>query len=203
MKYDFLVQTYETERIKVLSVWSEFRDEDLPVRPRRSDPRGRSVREQMVHQCVSEDLWFRTMLGIDVGAPPLPAQETRLEFVKRYAQDSEKRLAALRAKEDSWWEGDTTFFDVKRSRAWVMTRRLTHTSHHRGQQMAMLRMLGRGVHSNYGPTADTGGLMQNHAPTIYAYSSIDALVQGEAAGGAKSALPQSTGKALTERPDSQ
>ena len=31
----------------------------------------------MVHQCVSEDLWFRNMLGIDVSAPPLPATETR------------------------------------------------------------------------------------------------------------------------------
>src|ERR1700682_5012940 len=110
MNYEFLVETYETERIKVLSVWSEFKEEDLPVRPRPSDPRGRSVREQMVHQCVSEDLWFRTMLGIDVGAPPLPAQETRLEFVKRYAQDSGKRVAALGAQDDSWWQGDTTFF---------------------------------------------------------------------------------------------
>ncbi len=202
MKYDFLVETYETERVKVVSVWSEFVDEDLPVRPRQADPRGRSVREQMVHQCVSEDLWFHSMLGIDVGAPPLPAQETRLEFVKRYAQDSGKRLEALRAKEDGWWEGDTTFFDVQRSRAWVMTRRLTHTSHHRGQQMAMLRMLGREVHSNYGPTADTGGLMQNHAPTIYAYPSLGALLEGEAVGGAKSALPHSGGRAVTERPDS-
>lgn len=203
MKYDFLVETYETERVKVVSVWSEFVDEDLPVRPRQADPRGRSVREQMVHQCVSEDLWFRTMLGIDVGAPPLPAQETRLEFVKRYAEDSGKRLAALRVKEDSWWEGDTTFFDVQRSRAWVMTRRLTHTSHHRGQQMAMLRMLGREVHSNYGPTADTGGLMQNHAPTIYAYPSLDTLLEGETGGGAKSALPASGSNAVTERPDSK
>jgi uncharacterized damage-inducible protein DinB len=202
MRYDFLIETYETERIKVVSVWSEFTDEDLRVRPRPGDPRGRSVREQMVHQCVSEDLWFRTMLGIDVGAPPLPAQETRWEFIKRYAEDSGKRLEVLRAKEESWWEGDTTFFDVKRSRAWVMTRRLTHTSHHRGQQMAMLRMLGREVHSNYGPTADTGGLMQNHAPTIYAYSSIDGLLRGEAGGGAKSLLPPKGGKAVTERADS-
>src|SRR5437879_4778878 len=161
MKYGFLLQTYETERIKVLSVWSEFRDEDLPVRPRPGDPRGRSVHEQMVHQCVSEDLWFRTMLGIDVSAPPLPKQETRLEFIKRYAEDSEKRLAALREKTEPWWEEATKFFNVQRSRAWVMTRRLTHTSHHRGQQMAMLRILGRDLHSNYGPTADTGGLAQN------------------------------------------
>ena len=34
MKYDFLVDTYDTERLKVVSVWSEFKDEDLAVRPR-------------------------------------------------------------------------------------------------------------------------------------------------------------------------
>ena len=66
--------------------------------------------------------------------------------------------------------------------------------------MAMLRMLGRDLHSNYGPTADTGGLMQNHAPTIYAYESLEALFAGEAVGGAKEALPGSGGKAVTERP---
>jgi hypothetical protein len=154
----------------------------------------------MVHQCVSEDIWFRTMLGIDVGGPPLPAPERRLEFIKRYAEDSGRRLAALQQKPDSWWEDQTTFFDVRRSRAWVMTRRLTHTSHHRGQQMAMLRMIGRELHSNYGPTADTGGLMQNHAPTIYAYASLDALLLGEAAGGRKSALPGPGDRPATERP---
>src|ERR1700740_1475766 len=126
MRYDFLVQTYETERIKVVSVWSEFKDQDLPVRPRQGDPRGRSVHEQMVHQCVSEDLWFRNMLGIDVGAPPLPKQETRLEFIRRYAEDSGTRLAVLQSKGDSWWEEETKFFDVERSRAWVMVRRMTH-----------------------------------------------------------------------------
>lgn len=200
MTYDFLVETYATERIKVLSVWSEFKEEDLPVRPNPGDSRGRSVHEHMVHQCVSEDLWFRNMLGIDVGAPPLPKPETRLEFIQRYAEDSGKRLEALRQKDAAWWEESTSFFDVKRSRAWVMTRRLTHTSHHRGQQMAMLRMLGRDLHSNYGPTADTGGLMQNHAPTLYAYASIDALLAGENKGGAKTPLPPPGGKPVTERP---
>ena len=201
MRYDFLVETYETERIKVVSLWSEFRDEDLPVRPRPDDPRGRSVREQMVHQCVSENLWFMSMLGIDVKAPPLPATETRLEFMRRYAEDSGKRLTSLRAMEESWWEGQTKFFDVQRSRAWVMMRRIAHTAHHRGQQMAMLRMLGCNLHSNYGPTADTGGLMQNHAPTIYAYSGLNALFDGEFEGGAKTQLPGSGGRAVTERPD--
>src|SRR6202011_3193197 len=152
---------------------------------------------------VIEDLWFLTMLGIDVGAPPLPAEETRLEFIKRYAEDSGKRLEALRGKQESWFEEETKFFDVARSRAWVLTRRLTHTSHHRGQQMAMLRMLGQNLHSNYGPTADTGGLMQNHAPTIYAYPNVEALLRGEAEGGAKAALPVASAKQITERPASE
>jgi uncharacterized damage-inducible protein DinB len=201
MRYDFLIETYETERMKVVSAWSEFRDEDLPARPHAGDPRGRSVHEQMVHQCVSENLWFMGMLGIDINAPPLPGTETRLEFIKRYAEDSGKRLAALKMKDDSWWESETKFFDVQRSRAWVMVRRIAHTAHHRGQQMAMLRMLARDLHSNYGPTADTGGLMQNHAPTIYGYPSMDALIDGESAGGAKAALPGAAGKAVTERPE--
>src|SRR5437762_3138921 len=97
MTYDFLIDTYETERVKVLSVWSEFSDTDLPVRPRTGDPHGRSVHEHMVHQCVSEDTWFRTMLGIDVGAPPLPSEETRRGFIEQYAVDSSKRLDRLRA----------------------------------------------------------------------------------------------------------
>jgi uncharacterized damage-inducible protein DinB len=200
MKYDFLLESYETERVKVLSVWTEFRDEDLPVRPKQDDPRGRSVHEHMVHQCVSEDMWFRNMLGIDVNAPPLPARETRIEFMKRYAEDSGRRLEVLQRTDERWWEELTLFFDVQRSRTWVMTRRLTHTSHHRGQQMAMLRMLGRDLHSNYGPTADTGGLMQHHAPTIYAYANLQALLEGESRGGAKSPLPGAHGKPVSERP---
>ena len=195
MRYDFLVESYATERIKVLSMWSEFREEDLRVRPNESDRRGRSVLEQMVHQCVSEDLWFRNMLGIDVSAPPLPERETRIEFIRRYAEDSGKRLAALQSKDEGWWEAETKFFDVGRSRAWVMVRRMTHTSHHRGQLMAMLRMLAREVHSNYGPTADTGGLMANHAPTIYAYESLEDLLAEKR----KAELPGAGGKAVTER----
>jgi uncharacterized damage-inducible protein DinB len=197
MRYAFLVETYATERIKVVSVWSEFREEDLSVRPKANDARGRSVREQMVHQCVSEDLWFRNMLGIDVGAPPLPKQETRLEFIRQYADDSAKRLAAVQTKHEPWWEEEVNFFDVRRSRAWIMVRRIAHTSHHRGQLMAMLRMLGREIHSNYGPTADTGGLMASRAPTIYAYRSLEELLTD----GEKIKLPGGGGKSVTERPD--
>jgi hypothetical protein len=120
--------------------------------------------------------------------------------MKRYAEHSGKRLEQLRAKEEAWWEGATKFFDVARSRAWVMTRRIAHTAHHRGQQMAMLRMLAHDLHSNYGPTADTGGLMQNHAPTIYAYPSLEMLFESEASGGHKRALPGAGALPVTERP---
>ena len=104
MRYDFLIDSYDTERLKVVSVWCEFRDDDLAVRPKPDDPRGRSVREHMVHQCVSEDAWFRRMLDIDVGAPPLPERETRLEFIRRYVEDSGRRLERLRQTSDGWWE---------------------------------------------------------------------------------------------------
>jgi uncharacterized damage-inducible protein DinB len=203
LRYDFLIDTYETERIKVISAWSMFRDDDLPVRPNATDTRGRSFHEHMVHQCVSEDIWFRTMLDIDVGAPPLPKEEVRLEFMRQYEEDSGKRLVVLGSKDEGWWEGETTFFDVRRSRAWVMTRRMTHTAHHRGQQLALLRMLAREEYSNYGPTADTGGLMQNHALTIYAYPNLQALLEGEAAGGRKTKLPRPATTPVTERPDEQ
>jgi hypothetical protein len=62
--------------------------------------------------------------------------------------------------------------------------------------MAMPRMLGREIHTNYGPTADTGGLMANHAPTIYAYGSLEELLSG----GPATKLPGGGGKAVTERP---
>ena len=198
--YQFLVDTYETERLKVLSVWSMFKDEHLPFRPHPTDPRGRSVHEQMVHQCVSENLWFMSILGIDVDAPPLPENETRLAFIERYAEDSGKRLDALRDKDDTWWEERVTFFEERRSRSWVMVRRIAHTAHHRGQQKALLRMLDCRLHSTYGPTADTGGLMQNEAPVIYAYPDLDTLLESEASRGAKAPLPGPGDKPPTERP---
>jgi hypothetical protein len=84
------------------------------------------------------------------------------------------RLAALREKPEGWWEEETAFFDVARSRLWIMTRRLNHTAHHRGQQTALLRMLGQALHSTYGPTADTGGLPANHPATVYAPAPLPA-----------------------------
>jgi len=179
-RYQFLLDTYETERLKTLSVWSQFHDGDMRFRP---EPRARTPHEQMVHQCISEDTWMKTMLGIDLGEPPLPKSETRLDFLKRYADLSERWLAQLRTKPERWFEGITRFFDVERSRAWVLVRRIAHTAHHRGQLTTYLRVLGRDLYSTYGPTADTGGLFQNKAPVIYRYPSVEALLEEEAQGG--------------------
>jgi uncharacterized damage-inducible protein DinB len=196
MRYQFLVETYETELLKVASVWSMFHDDDLSFRPHPTDPRGRSVREHMVHQCVSEDNWFKNMFGIDVGAPPLPKSETRMEFIRRYAEDACRRLDALRLKDDAWWEAEASFFKVQRPRTWIMVRRVAHTSHHRGQQIALLRMLNREIYSNYGPTADTGGLAQSQAQVIYAYADLKALLSGES----KALLPPRPTASISERP---
>ena len=170
MRYRFLLESYETERLKVVSIWSFFRDAELAVRPHPSDLRGRSVLEQMVHQCVSEDNWFKNFFAIDVTASPLPALQDRRGFITRYWEDSSRRLAALRATDDAFWENEALFFEVPRSRAWIMVRRIAHTAHHRGQQMAMLRMLNHDLSSNYGPTADTGDKV------VYAYPDIETLL---------------------------
>jgi len=201
MRYRFLMDTYETEIVKVLGVWSMFDDADLRQRPRSDDNRGRNLLEHMVHQSVSEDIWFKTMLGIAVTENPLPAHETRLGFMQAYARNSRLRLAAISANSEAWWEGETAFFDVRRTRLWIMTRRLTHTAHHRGQQTALLRMLKHDLHSTYGPTADTGGLMMNQAPTIYPYPNESVLLEEEEQTRRKAALPGPGARASTERPE--
>lgn len=200
MPYEFLVDTYATERLKTLAVWAHFREEDLPIRPHPTDPRGRSVREQMVHQCVSENFWFTRMLGIDVAAPPLPEREERGPFLTRYATDSARRLEELAAKVPSWWEEEVAFFDVRRSRSWVMVRRIAHSAHHRGQLTTMLRQLGRELYSTYGPTADTGGLMAQGAPTVYAYGREEDLLEDQSGEG-RHPLPTPSGRPVTERPE--
>jgi uncharacterized damage-inducible protein DinB len=201
MDYSFLVDTYSSERLKTLNVWSMFEDDDLNVRPHPLLARDRTPREHMVHQCLSEDKWFTTMFGLVVGAPALPEVEDRLAFIRRYADDSEKRLALLEAQDVAWWAREVAFFDTIHSRAWIMVRRIAHTAHHRAEQTTLLRLLGRRVHSVYGPSVDTGGLPVNNAATIYAYPDIPSLIEGESRGGSKAPLPGPGQHPSTERPD--
>ena len=147
MEYQFLVDTYDSERLKTLNVWSMFTDDDLIIRPHPSLQRDRNALEHMIHQCLGENKWFVSMLGIDVGAPPLPQQESRLEFIKRYAEDSGKRVAVLQDMEEAWWAEEVAFFDTVHNRAWIIVRRIAHTAHHRGEMTTLLRLLNRQVHS--------------------------------------------------------
>lgn len=197
-RYDFLVETYRTERLKTLGVWSQIPDERMQFRP---EARARSPLEHMVHQCVSEDTWMRSMLGIAISRPALPEAETRLAFLQHYAVCSAERVALITDRPDTWFEEPTQFFDVVRSRAWVLTRRFTHSAHHRGQLTSYLRLWGQPLYSTYGPTADTGGLFQNGARVIYRYPSVDELLAHEAEGGGSApALPEPGPKPVTERP---
>ena len=199
MRYSFLIETYRTERLKTLSVWSQVADAQMDVR---LEQRGRTPHEHMVHQCVSEDTWMRTMLDVSIPLAALPEQETRLAFLAHYAAASSARLAILEQRPDDWFEQETAFFDTRRSRAWIFTRRLTHSAHHRGQITAYLRLWGQALYSTYGPSADTGGLFQHQAPVIYRYGSVEELLEGEAAGGRYPPLPGPGAHSPTERPES-
>lgn len=170
MRYAFLVETYRTERLKTLDVWRQIPKERLR---QRMEPRARSPLEHMIHQCESEYNWM-ARLGVSVPRPPLPLVETIDAFIAHYGDSASDRLEVLGGMPDAWFEEETTFFDVARSRAWVLTRRLTHTAHHRGQLMATLRAWGLPLYSTYGPTADTGGLPRNGAAVIYRGSEPEA-----------------------------
>jgi uncharacterized damage-inducible protein DinB len=196
-RFSFLVETYATERQKILGVWAMFRDEEMRWKP---PPQGRSVHEQMVHQCVSENYWMKKFLGIEPAEPPLPTIQARLEFMKKYALCSEQRLEKLQTRPEAWCEESAQFFDVVRSRAWILVRRFAHSAHHRGQLTTYLRILGHPLYSTYGPTADTGGLFQNNALVIYQYPDIETLLESEAHGGIRRPLPGPGNKPATERP---
>ena len=151
--YDFLLDTYETEILKITGTWAAFPDSAMDFRPH---PRSRSVIEQFEHQVQSEGRWMSAMLGIDTGDPN-PQQPTRQGFIDKYTDDAGQRLALLRRQPETWFRQVVTFFDVPRSRAWVLSRRMNHAAHHRGQLVVYLRLLDLPVPSVYGPTADTGG----------------------------------------------
>lgn len=150
--YGFLLDTYRTETLKIVGLWSAFPASALDYRPH---PKSRSVIEQMEHQVQSEGRWMRTMLGIDTGDPN-PAERSQQGFIEQYRADASRRLETMREKSDEWWRETANFFDVVRSRAWVLTRRINHSTHHRGQLTVYLRLLDLRLPSVYGPTADTG-----------------------------------------------
>lgn len=197
MDFDFLLDTYDSERLKTLTVWAQFNDHDLDFRP---EPRARTPREHLVHQCVSEEGWMRKMLDVPSAYSVLPSEESRPAFIAHYAAVSGERLAWLRERPAEWFREEARFFEVPRSRAWILTRRITHSAHHRGQLVSYLRFLGQALYSTYGPTADTGGLPVNGATVLYPYPSLPALLEAVHSASPTPTLPGPGPLAPTERP---
>lgn len=149
-----LLDTYASETSKVVSVWREFRPEDMAFKPAE---RSSSVLDIMKHQLLSERRFFAEFIGLP-GEPEagaiLPQQLIPAELWRRNEELCKPRLERMAGLDEQWWLEVVPFFDVRRQRIWVFWRRVLHTAHHRTQLSVYLRLLGRKVPSNYGPTAD-------------------------------------------------
>jgi uncharacterized damage-inducible protein DinB len=154
--FQHLLDTYASETSKVISVWREFRAEDLAFKP---SERSSTVLEIMKHQLLSERRFFAEFIGL-AGEPEaaalLPKDEalTPAGFCARNEELCRPRLQRLAGCNQDWWLAVVPFFDVQRQRIWIFWRRVLHTAHHRTQLSGYLRLLGRRVPSSYGPTAD-------------------------------------------------
>ena len=148
-----VLDTYASETNKVVSVWREFRDDDLAYRPQ---ARASTVGDILKHQLLSERRFFAEFLGLPEPAPKdvLPASLTVRSATDRLVALAVPRLEFLAMQETPWWLGRGQFFDVERTRAWIFWRRVLHTAHHRTQLTVYLRVMGRAVPATYGPTAD-------------------------------------------------
>ena len=152
--FQHLLDTYASETSKVISVWREFRPEDMGFR---AGERSSSVLDIMKHQLLSERRFFAEFIGLAGEPEPaavLPQELTPAAFWQRDEELCKPRLERMATRDKTWWLEVVPFFDVRRQRIWVFWRRVLHTAHHRTQLSVSLRLLGRRVPSSYGPTAD-------------------------------------------------
>jgi len=149
-----VLDTYASEASKVISVWRCFAPEDISFKPAE---RSTSVLDIMKHQLLSERRFFAEFIGLAGEPKPdtlLPQELTPVAFSQRNEELCKPRLARMAACDDAWWLEVRPFFDVQRQRIWIVWRRMLHTAHHRTQLSVYLRLMGKQVPSNYGPTAD-------------------------------------------------
>jgi uncharacterized damage-inducible protein DinB len=151
--FQHLLDTYASETNKVVSVWREFRDDDLTFRPH---PRSTTVGDILKHQLLSERRFFGEFIGSPEPPPAevLPSHLSVATGIDRLTQLAVARLSFLAAQPQEWWLVRVPFFEVERERVWIFWRRVLHTAHHRTQLTVYLRMMDRGVPPTYGPTAD-------------------------------------------------
>ncbi len=152
--FQHLLDTYASETSKVVSVWREFAPGDMNFKPAE---RSSSVVDIMKHQLLSERRFFAEFIGLG-GEPEaaalLPTELTPEAFCRRQEELCKPRLERMAGRDEAWWLEVVPFFDVRRERICVFWRRVLHTAHHRTQLSVYLRLLGKRVVSNYGPTAD-------------------------------------------------
>ena len=149
-----LYDTYASESAKLASTWRAFTDADLPFRP---DPVSRPVEEILKHELLSSRRFFAEFLGLPAELPApevLPPAGHLAGYLARLEPAVPPRLAFLARQPPAWWLAEVPFFDTARTRAWILTRRILHTAHHRTQLLTYLRALGRPVPAIYGPSAD-------------------------------------------------
>jgi uncharacterized damage-inducible protein DinB len=161
--FQHALDTYASESNKVVSVWGEFKDADLPFRPHEKSS---TVLEIMKHQLLSERRFFAEFLGVTEPAPGavLPAEMSVAALRAAMVRLALPRLAFLAERDSAWWMATVPFFDVERQRVWVFWRRVLHTAHHRTQLTVYLRLMGEKVPATYGPTADV--TWQGADPTL-------------------------------------
>lgn len=151
--FQHILDTYESETRKSVSIWSAFTDDDLAFRPH---PKSSAVAEILKHQLLSERRFFAEFLGLD--EPPaagvLPSTIGVAACIARLQQHAAARLDQLATRGTPWWLETVPFFAVPRQRIWIFWRRVLHTAHHRAQLTVYLRLLDKPVPSTYGPTAD-------------------------------------------------
>jgi uncharacterized damage-inducible protein DinB len=152
--FQHLLDTYASETNKVVSLWRLFAPGDIGFK---SAERSSSVLDIMKHQLLSERRFFAEFIGLG-GEPEaaalMPPELTPAGFCRRNEELCRPRLERMAGRDQKWWLEVVPFFDVERQRIWVFWRRVLHTAHHRTQLSVYLRLLGRPVPSNYGPTAD-------------------------------------------------
>jgi uncharacterized damage-inducible protein DinB len=152
-RYQHAIDTYASETNKVVSVWSEFTNEDLDYRPH---AKSASVGEIFKHELLSQRRFFGEFLGLaEPPAPKVLPKEATVESAReRLRELAVARLEQLAGQPETWWRQPVPFFDVTRERIWVFWRRILHTAHHRTQLTVYLRLLDKPVPATYGPTAD-------------------------------------------------
>src|SRR5947209_20339172 len=81
--FQHLLDTYSSETSKVVSVWREFRPEDMAFKPAE---RSSSVLDIMKHQLLSERRFFAEFIGLpgeQEAAAVLPSELTPSAFCRR------------------------------------------------------------------------------------------------------------------------